>query len=97
MNISVSEQIYQACPRLHLGIISCDVVNTSSDEALWEEIAAEEESLRLSMRMEEIAGESQYMKPSRPTRSWGKRSNRYRPSARSLVQEDSERDIRFTK
>ena len=45
MNISVSEQIYQACPRLHLGIISCDVVNTSSDEALWEEIAAEEESL----------------------------------------------------
>ena len=73
MNISVSEQIYQACPRLHLGIISCDVVNTSSDEALWEEIAAEEESLRLSMRMEEIARRIPiYMKPGRPTRSWGK-------------------------
>ena len=84
MNISVSEQIYQACPRLHLGIISCDVVNTSSDEALWEEIAAEEESLRLSMRMEEIARRIPIYETRQAYKKLGKDPNRYRPSAEAL-------------
>lgn len=84
MNISVSEQIYQACPRLHLGIISSDVVNTSSDEALWEEIAAEEESLRLSMRMEEIARRIPIYETRQAYKKLGKDPNRYRPSAEAL-------------
>ena len=84
MNISVSEQIYQACPRLHLGIISCDVVNTQSDEALWEEIAAEEESLRLSMRMEEIARRIPIYETRQAYKKLGKDPNRYRPSAEAL-------------
>ncbi|MDD4432953.1 MAG: phenylalanine--tRNA ligase beta subunit-related protein [Parabacteroides sp.] len=84
MNISVSEQIYQACPRLRLGIISCDVVNTSSDEALWEEIAAEEESLRLSMRMEEIARRIPIYETRQAYKKLGKDPNRYRPSAEAL-------------
>ncbi|WP_350456758.1 phenylalanine--tRNA ligase beta subunit-related protein [Macellibacteroides fermentans] len=84
MNISVSEQIYQACPRLHLGIISCDVVNTPSDEALWEEIASEEESLRLSMRMEEIARRIPIYETRQAYKKLGKDPNRYRPSAEAL-------------
>ncbi|MBP7938570.1 MAG: hypothetical protein KAZ35_00305, partial [Parabacteroides sp.] len=84
MNISVSEQIYQACPRLHLGIISCDVVNTSSHEALWEEIAAKEESLRLSMRMEEIARRIPIYETRQAYKKLGKDPNRYRPSAEAL-------------
>ena len=84
MNISVSEQIYQACPRLRLGIISCDVVNTPSDEALWEEIAAEEESLRLSMRMEEIARRIPIYETRQAYKKLGKDPNRYRPSAEAL-------------
>lgn len=84
MNISVSEQIYQACPRLRLGIISCDVVNTPSDEALWDEIAAEEESLRLSMRMEEIARRIPIYETRQAYKKLGKDPNRYRPSAEAL-------------
>ena len=84
MNISVSEQIYQACPRLRLGIISCDVVNTPSDEALWEEIAAEEESLRSSMRMEEIARRIPIYETRQAYKKLGKDPNRYRPSAEAL-------------
>ena len=84
MNISVSEQIYQACPRLYLGIISCDVVNTPSDEALWDEIAAEEESLRLSMRMEEIARRIPIYETRQAYKKLGKDPNRYRPSAEAL-------------
>ena len=84
MNISVSEQIYQACPRLHLGIISCDVVNTSSHGALWEEIAAKEESLRLSMRMEEIARRIPIYETRQAYKKLGKDPNRYRPSAEAL-------------
>ncbi len=84
MNISVSEQIYQACPRLRLGIISCDVVNTPSDEALWEEIAAVEESLRLSMRMEEIARRIPIYETRQAYKKLGKDPNRYRPSAEAL-------------
>ena len=84
MNISVSEQIYQACPRLRLGIIFCDVVNTPSDEALWEEIAAEEESLRLSMRMEEIARRIPIYETRQAYKKLGKDPNRYRPSAEAL-------------
>ena len=84
MNISVSEQIYQACPRLQLGIISCDVVNTPSDEALWDVIAAEEESLRLSMRMEEIARRIPIYETRQAYKKLGKDPNRYRPSAEAL-------------
>lgn len=84
MNISVSEQIYQACPRLHLGIISCDVVNTLSDEALWAVIAAEEESLRLSMCMEEIARRIPIYETRQAYKKLGKDPNRYRPSAEAL-------------
>ena len=84
MNISVSEQIYQACPRLRLGIISCDVVNTPSDEALWDEIAAVEESLRLSMRMEEIARRIPIYETRQAYKKLGKDPNRYRPSAEAL-------------
>ena len=84
MNISVSEQIYQACPRLRLGIISCDVVNTPSDEALWDVIAAEEESLRLSMRMEEIARRIPIYETRQAYKKLGKDPNRYRPSAEAL-------------
>ena len=84
MNISVSEQIYQACPGLHLGIISCDVVNTPSDEALWDVIAAVEESLRLSMRMEEIARRIPIYETRQAYKKLGKDPNRYRPSAEAL-------------
>ena len=84
MNISVSEQIYQACPRLRLGIISCDVVNTPSDEDLWDVIAAEEESLRLSMRMEEIARRIPIYETRQAYKKLGKDPNRYRPSAEAL-------------
>ena len=84
MNISVSEQIYQACPRLRLGIISCDVVNTPSDEALWDVIAAVEESLRLSMRMEEIARRIPIYETRQAYKKLGKDPNRYRPSAEAL-------------
>lgn len=38
IHVSISEEIAKACPDLHVAVVECDVVNTVSDEQLWNEI-----------------------------------------------------------
>lgn len=83
-NVTVSGQIYQACPDLYLGIIACDVINSPSDEVLWEEIAKAEDNLRKTLRMEDIAKRIPVYATRQAYKKLGKDPNRYRPSAEAL-------------
>ena len=84
MNVSLSEEILQACPELHVLVVGCDVRNSEPDEQLWKEIVNEEIAVRSSMKLEEI----NKWHPIRATRQaykrLGKDPNRYRPSAEAL-------------
>lgn len=84
IHISISEEVAVACPELHILAIRCEVENTESNEALWREIAQEEESIRRTSQIEDI---NKWL-PIRATRqaykAFGKDPNRYRPSAEAL-------------
>ena len=84
IQITLSEDILAACPDLHVLAIACRVRNTESDIRLWDEIAQEEETVRQTMKLEEV---NKWL-PIRATRQaykkLGKDPNRYRPSAEAL-------------
>lgn len=84
IHVSISEEIAAVCPDLHLLVLAADVVNTASDERLWEEIGQVEADLRASLQL----GEVNKWEPIRATREaykrLGKDPNRYRPSSEAL-------------
>lgn len=84
IDVSISEEIAAVCPDLHLLVLAADVVNTASDERLWEEIGRMEADLRASLQL----GEINKWEPIRATREaykrLGKDPNRYRPSSEAL-------------
>lgn len=84
IQITLSEDILAACPDLHVLAIACRVRNTESDIRLWDEIAQKEETVRQTMKLEEV---NKWL-PIRATRQaykkLGKDPNRYRPSAEAL-------------
>lgn len=84
IHVSISEEIAAVCPDLHLLVLAADVVNTASDERLWEEIGQMETDLRASLPL----GEVNKWEPIRATRAaykrLGKDPNRYRPSSEAL-------------
>lgn len=84
IHVSISEEIAAVCPDLHLLVLAADVINTASDERLWEEIGRMEADLRASLQL----GEINKWEPIRATREaykrLGKDPNRYRPSSEAL-------------
>ncbi len=84
ISITLSETILRYCPNLHVTAIQCNVVNTASDERLWEQITAEATVIRNNLQLEDI----NHFPPIRATRQaykqLGKDPNRYRPSAEAL-------------
>jgi len=84
IQISISEEIIQACPDLQILAIYCEVENTQSNEDLWVKISQLEESIRLVSKIEDI----NKWRPIQATRQaykvLGKDPNRYRPSAEAL-------------
>lgn len=84
IQIELSAEIKTACPELKVLAIACQVKNSLSDVALWQEIAAEEAAVKATCRIEEI----NKWAPIRATRTaykrLGKDPNRYRPSAEAL-------------
>lgn len=82
--IILSEEIGTACPDLHVLAIACQVKNTESDAALWEEIAQEEQSVRAQMKLEEINKWLPIQATRQAYKKLGKDPNRYRPSSEAL-------------
>ena len=84
IHVSLSEEITNLCPDLHVLAIACEVKNSESDEQLWREIASEEEAVRSSMKLEEINKWPPIQATRQAYKRCGKDPNRYRPSAEAL-------------
>lgn len=82
--VSISEEITEKCPDLHLMVLSCDVKNTASSAELWEEISREEEEVRASCKLEEINKWRPIQATRQAYKKFGKDPNRYRPSSEAL-------------
>lgn len=85
IDISISEEVTQACPELHLIAITCRIANTSSDEDLWQLIAEEEKTIRASMQLEDINKQLPILATRQAYKRFGKDPGRYRPSAEALL------------
>ena len=84
IQIELSSEIKTASPELKVLVIACQVKNSPSDAALWQEIAAEEAAVKATCRIEEI-NKWAPIKATRTAYKWlGKDPNRYRPSAEAL-------------
>lgn len=84
LNISISEEVADKCPNLHVLAISCHVRNTNSDEELWKEIAEEEKFICETMKLDQINKWLPIQATRKAYKCFGKDPNRYRPSAESL-------------
>jgi DNA/RNA-binding domain of Phe-tRNA-synthetase-like protein len=84
LNISISEEIADKCPRLQVLAITCLVKNTNSDENLWKEIVEEERLIRDTVKLDQINKWLPIQATRQAYKCFGKDPNRYRPSAESL-------------
>ena len=84
IRISISDEIAKACPELHLMAVQCRVMNTPSNEQLWEDIAKEEALILSSCKIEEINKFPPIQATRQAYKRLGKDPNRYRPSAEAL-------------
>lgn len=82
--ISLSNEILNACPDLHVLAISCQVKNTPNDADLWEIIHQEERLIRDQVKLNEINKWLPIQATRLAYKKLGKDPNRYRPSAESL-------------
>ena len=82
--ISLSNEILNACPDLHVLAISCQVKNTPNDADLWEIIHQEERLIREQVKLNEINKWLPIQATRQAYKKLGKDPNRYRPSAESL-------------
>ena len=84
IHVSISEEIAKACPDLHVAVVECDVVNTVSDEQLWNEITEVETHIRTTCKLEDINKCPPIQATRQAYKRLGKDPNRYRPSAEAL-------------
>lgn len=84
IQIELSPEIQASCPDLRVLAIACQVKNSPSDVALWQEIAAEEAMLKAACRIEEINKWAPIKATRTAYKQLGKDPNRYRPSAEAL-------------
>ena len=78
--ISLSNEILNACPDLHVLAISCQVKNTPNDEDLWEIIHQEERQIREQVKLNEINKWLPIQATRQAYKKLGKDPNRYRPA-----------------
>ena len=84
LNITISDEIFKACPGYVAAVLSCTVKNSPSDPRLWEEIAQEEAAIKAHVKIEEINKWAPIKATRDVYKKLGKDPNRYRPSAESL-------------
>ncbi|MCD7850664.1 MAG: hypothetical protein LUH63_13585 [Parabacteroides sp.] len=84
IQVSISEEVSNACPDLQVLVIACQVRNSEPDERLWQEIEAEEAAVRATIKLEQINKWLPIQATRQAYKRLGKDPNRYRPSAEAL-------------
>ena len=85
MNIIVSEQIEQVCPRFVGAAVEARVVNSQYCAPLWEEIHLLEEKLRRELTTESLKLLPGIAATRRVYKACGKDPSRYRPASEQLI------------
>ncbi len=84
ISIHISNYIRSACPEIRLGIISCELINSPSNNNLWIEMENEISTIRQSYTIEDINKRNEIRATRLIYKTLGKDPNRYRPSAEAL-------------
>lgn len=84
ISIHISDYIRSICPEIRLGVISCELINSSSNSDLWIEIENEINTIKQSFKLEDINKRNEIRATRLIYKSLGKDPNRYRPSAEAL-------------
>ena len=85
MNIFVSEEIASVCPEFVGAAVEAQVVNTSYNDELWQEIHALEEKFRKELTTESLKEIPSIAATRRIYKACGKDPSRYRPASEALI------------
>jgi len=83
-NIVISQKIIEICPQFQFAALQCEVQNFLTSDALWNEILAESERIKVNFKLEEINKRPAILATRQAYKALGKDPNRYRPSAEAL-------------
>lgn len=83
-NITVSEELRQACPNYRGAAVYAAVRNTPHSEGLWQEIDAFTHELQATETVDSIKQQTAIVATREAYRACGKDPSRYRPSAEAL-------------
>ena len=84
MKLTISSTILEACPRIKLAVITCEVKNAASSTSLWCEMEAEILRINKTYSLEEINKRPEIAATRKIYKILGKDPNRYRPSTEAL-------------
>ena len=85
MNIIVSQEIEQVCPRFVGAAVEAQVVNSEYCAALWDEIHEWEERFRRELTTESLKELTSIAATRRVYKACGKDPSRYRPASEALI------------
>ena len=84
MEITITNKIREACPKIVLGIVRCEVINSETSIELRQEMEEEIRCFSASHLLEDINKRPEIEATRRIYKTLGKDPNRYRPSAEAL-------------
>ncbi len=82
--ISISNLIYDACPKFIAVQLECDVANSDYNELLWCEIESFNKEFRKKNRVKDVNKFTPILATRNTYKKLGKEPNRYRPSGEAL-------------
>jgi len=83
--ISVSDELHEICPNIHLGCIETEVVLQKDHEKLWEQIQSACEEIEQNLKSEEISKLYHIANSRKAYKALGKDPARYRLSAEAML------------
>ena len=84
MKIEIYSEVQEKCPILKLAIIRCEVRNSCTSDALWQEMETQIHRIKATFSIEEINKRPEIAATRQAYKALGKDPNRYRPSAEAL-------------
>lgn len=84
INVEIDPRILQVCPHLKIGLLSANVVNSETCDALWQEIEVEATNIASTYQLLEINQRPAISATRRLYKSLGKDPGRYRVSSEAM-------------
>lgn len=85
MEFVISDRIRAAAPAYRAIVVTADVVNRATDDALWAHLHRVADEVRANYAMEQVNKREAIAATRRAYKACGKEPNRYRPSSEALM------------